>query len=240
MRGVDFNLAGRPFVNFRPVIRAAVLFWLVGGILAGFNGWLYWRHFTGRSEQSAQLANIDLRIEAERKAVERLRGELSAIDLEWQNRQVAFLNSRIEQRAFSWSALFDDLAEVMPSDLQLRRVTPRIHRAETLQQRRSGREGRREGVVHIAIGGSARRDEALLEFIDSLFSHPGFRDPDLMREARQEDGLIDFALSVDYLPGASSGNAAGNTEVTSEATIEQGAEDGGSAEEVPTASGRAG
>ena len=62
----------------------------------------------------------------------------------------------------------------------------------------------------------------------------------LLALCRQEDGLIDFALSVDYLPGVSSGNAAGNTEVTSEATTEQGAEDGGSAEEVPTASGRAG
>ncbi len=218
MRPVDLNLARRPFINVRPVKRAAWLLWLVGGVLLVANSALYWRHFSGRSEQSSQLEDIDRRIEEERMTVTRLERELASIGLDWQNQQAVFLNSKIEERTFSWSGVFDRLAEVMPLEVQLRRVTPRI--VEPAPRRRSVTRVRpiRVERVHLVIAGSARSGEAVLEFVDALFAHPNFDDPNLSSEARQSAKLTDFSLTVVYVAGRSSDAATGAEGVPEEAS----------------------
>lgn len=203
MSGQGLNLARRPFVNRRPVRRLALLLWLVGGGLMVANALLYWRYFSGQGERGARLEQLDRGIREEREAIARLERELAAIDLDWQNGQVEFLNEKIEQRVFSWSTLFDDVAAVLPDDVQLTRVAPRRARKPTRRATRSSRfraAARADGAVELSLVGGAKDGEALLAFVDTLFEHPRFRNPDLSREARVDDGSIGFTLRVHYLP----------------------------------------
>ncbi len=239
MRPQDLNLARRPFVNLRPVKRVALLLWLVGGVFLVANALLYWRHFSGRSEQSAQLEDVERRSEEERTLVGRLERQLAGLDLEWQNRRVVFLNSKIDQRTFSWSTLFDRLAEVLPLDLQLRRVAPRIRQARSTRRRRARGQPIQTEEVHLDIGGSARSGEALLEFVDALFAHPSFRDPNLASESRQSGEVTEFVLSVVYLPGRSSEEAPTGAEAAPEETTEARAGGGGGGPGGPAAEGAA-
>ena len=87
----------------------------------------------------------------------------------------------------------------MPRDIQLRRVTPRIRQ----DRERGGGAGvdytSRSATVDLDLDGSARNGEVLLEFVDALFAHPSFHQPDLVREARQSGESTDFAVTVSYL-----------------------------------------
>ncbi len=48
----------------------------------------------------------------------------------------------------------------------------------------------------------AKDDEALLRFVDNLFAHPAFSEPNLENEEREDSGLLRFDLTVQYQPNA--------------------------------------
>lgn len=203
------NLARRPFVNSRPVTRVALLLWAAGLLLLLGNVSLFWSYFAGSEELRAELAEVREQADAERKTIGRLDSEINGLDLHGQNEQVIFLNGKIAERTFSWSLLFDRLAAVMPDDVRLDRLLPRTGDerggAGTGGAARSGGASRRgvpgERVV-LGLSGQSRNDEALYRFVDNLFTHPAFDEPDLTREDRSDDGLISFEIQVIYLPGA--------------------------------------
>lgn len=192
MRPTDLNLASRPFVNEQPVIRTSVLLWILGLALLALNVTLYYRHIAGKGEQQEQLLEADELLIQETDASERLRSELEALNLARQNEQVSFLNSQIAMRVFSWSALFDRLADVVPAAIQLRGISPRVMEADSSDAV--------EGVVKVQLQGTSRSPEAILELVDALFAHPSFFDPDLARESFAAGQDASFVLSVMYLP----------------------------------------
>lgn len=189
----DLNLARNPFLNPRPVKRLALLLWAAGLIFAALNVRLYWSHFTGSSETREQQQALAASIEAEEARVRELRTQLAGYDLEWQNDQSAFLNSKIAERSFSWSQLFDLLGEVLPANVRVSSLSPEFSGG--------GRRGRSQPTgseIEFGIRGIAKDSPVLLEFIDALFEHPSFRDPDLTNESLNDQGMIDFNLSVIY------------------------------------------
>ena len=199
MRPIEMNLARRPFVNQQPVIRISVLLWVLGIALLALNVTLYYRHIEGTGEQQELLQAAERRLTEETATVERLRGELEELDLQQQNQQAAFLNSQIAQRVFSWSALFDRLAEVVPAEVQMGGISPRIVELDA-DSSRSRLTGPPVEMVKLDLRGTSRSPEAILEFIDALFAHPRFFEPDLTRESLAEGQENSFTLSVLYLP----------------------------------------
>lgn len=198
------NLASRPFVNEQPVFRTSALLWILGLALLALNVTLYYRHIEGKGEQQELLREADERLIRETDASERLRAELEQLNLAKQNEQVSFLNSQIALRVFSWSALFDRLAEVVPAAVQMQGISPRIVEAGP-----SSRGGRlthtADEMMKVDLLGTSRSPEAVLELVDSLFAHPSFFDPDLTRESFAEGQEDSFVLSVLYLPAVDSG-----------------------------------
>lgn len=199
MKLLVMNLASRPFLNEQPVIRTTALLWILGLALLAMNVTLYYRHIEGKGEQQESLRVADERLVEETATIERLRGELERLDLERQNEQVRFLNSQIAQRVFSWSVLFDRLAEVVPSAIQMKGISPRIVASGSTGRRGSSTEPLQE-VVKVDLQGTSRDPEAALELVDALFAHPSFFDPDLSRESAAEGQENTFNLSVLYLP----------------------------------------
>ena len=193
------NLASRPFANERPVRRVTLLVWMLALLLLAVNVFLYQRHLRGQHEQRQVLATLQGNIAAEESAVRELEDRLSTLDLEQQNELVRFLNAEIAKRTFSWSRLFDQLEEVLPAKVEVRRVSPRVAQEK---RRGSSRSDATSGLVSIEITGHSPSSEELLLLIDNLFTHPGFAAPNLRSESQRDDRRLDFSLSVLYLPEA--------------------------------------
>ena len=203
MRPLTLNLARRPFANSRPLARATLLFWLIGGVFFALNVLFYWQHFSGEGQSERVMRDIASRIEVERSTIVRLEGEVADLDLAGQNQLVTFLNQKIAERTFSWSSLFDDLAEVLPEDVQLERVTPKVTGRANPRRPRNRRASREEvdEVVALSLNGRAKSGEKMLALVDALFEHPSFREPSPNSETRREESTeLSFSLSVFYLP----------------------------------------
>ena len=215
------NLARRPFVNRRPVIRLALLLWISGAIFALVNVRLYTGHWTGTAENRERLVEADREIRERRSEIGELDRALARINLPQENRQTDFLNALIAYRTFPWSALFDDLEEVLPRDVRLLSVQPAVNLVaepkKASKPRRSRSRGRRSSAppppeprqepkalrrdeVNLNLSGVAKTEDALMELIDILYASPSFHWPDLPRE--DIDPLqrsSSFSVSVVYL-----------------------------------------
>ncbi len=193
---MSLNLASQPFVNSRPVRRLVFVLWCLSLLLVAANLYFYTRHFTGQQARRDQIDTLADQEGQERDRLVELERELAGFDLDWQNRQVNFLNLRIAERVFPWSRLFDRLTEAQPGEVRLTRPRPQVG---TL----SGSAGGPEETVRLEIRAEARTEEAILEFIGQLFEHASFRDPDLSSESRRpRSNLTEFSLTVIYLPAA--------------------------------------
>lgn len=206
------NLSRRPFLNTRPVTRVALLLWVLGALLLFGNVTLFWSYLSGSTDKREELVRMEEQVERERESVSRLQARLAGLDLEQQNDQVQFLNRKIAERTFSWSLLFDRLAETMPDNVRLIQLRPGAI-AEGVPQRSRRRAAAGSAAplasdrVPLVIAAEAKTDEEILQFVDSLFAHPSFADPNLLQESRSDEGdRVAFTLHVTYLPrGPASG-----------------------------------
>lgn len=197
----DVNLARRPFGNSRPVVRAALLLWLLGAALLAANVSSFWTYLVASEDKRAQLDKTQEEILRQQETVRKLDQRLAAFDLRQMNDRIEFLNRKIAERTFSWSELLDHVARALPNDVRLNRLTPLT--GSKAGQNRTGRTARqsvrsREGEVTLVMTGETRDDDALLRFVDNLFEPP-FRDPNPTRESRQEDSdRVSFEVTVHY------------------------------------------
>ncbi|HLE83505.1 MAG TPA: PilN domain-containing protein [Thermoanaerobaculia bacterium] len=223
------DLAARPFVNRRPVVRLALLLWLAGGALLAGNLWLYWDFLAGRGDVHARRLEVEEAIAIEERRISGLAGELAGYDLEAQNEQVAYLNQRIDQRRFSWSRLFDELAGLLPRDVRIQSLTPGGSESGGGRAAvRRGADGAGDGRVVLGIQAEARSDEAILELVDALFADRDFERPNLIQQAAAEGGLVRFSLDTIYRPPAALETAGGAELLSAEGGAAQSpeAEDG--------------
>lgn len=198
---MSLNLAGKPFVNRRPVQRISALAWIAGLALALLNGYLYWDYLSGQGAAESGLEEVVSQLEEETALLARASEQLAGLEADELNEKIEFVNLRIQQRTFSWSRLFDVLAATLPDDVRLSSLAPRFGRSSRPGARRS-RTPPEEGV-RLEIRGQAKTSQALLEFVDRLFAHPAFEDPDLHNEqARADQNVIEYSISTVYLTDA--------------------------------------
>ena len=195
------NLARDPFVNRRPIRRLSALFWVLAVGLLVVDGWLYWVHFAGQGRQRTSLEELEAGAAQARRRLQAALSDLDGFDLDWQREQITFLNAKIAERTFSWSALFDHLSEVLPRSVRVERVTPQ-RASRVSSRRRRGRQMADDEVI-LELTGAAEQDEALLVLVDAFFAHERFRRPNLKVEARTDKGSqVTFSMTVSYRPQA--------------------------------------
>jgi len=199
----SLNLAQRPFVNTRPVERVAAILWVLGVALLAWNLKLFMGYLGSSQVTRGQLATLERDIAGEQRTNAELQGQVAKLGLDQENREVTFLNRKIEERTFSWSLLFDRMAEVLPDEVRLLRLKPSnvVQREIGLGPRASANELNPPPVV-LTLHCEAKDDEALLRFVDNLFAHPAFSEPNLENEEREDSGLLRFDLTVQYQPNA--------------------------------------
>jgi Tfp pilus assembly protein PilN len=201
-RSGSLNLARRPFINTRPVTRVSILLWILGLLLLLGNVSLFWSYLSGSTEKRDELARLEQDVQRQRQTVSELEQRLASLNLEEQNRQVRFLNRMIAERTFSWSLLFDRLAEVLPDEVRLTRLAPqRRSKKAVIDEDEEGALG--DDRVRLIIQGESRSDDGHYRFVDNLFAHPSFaEDANFSREARDEEkNLVEFDVQVTYIPG---------------------------------------
>lgn len=193
------NLASRPFVNQRPVIRVSLLLAVAGALLLVLNLFLYVGYARTRTATASELRRIEARIDSEEAAVQRAADALAAADVEQQNELVTFLNDRIAERTFGWSVLFDRLAALLPGDVRLLSLAPRFVAGDE-EQAATAADRSLQQEVALRIQGEAKDGEEILTLVDALFADPAFRRPDLSSETVTQGNRVRFDLTVLYLP----------------------------------------
>lgn len=196
------NLARQPFLNQRPIERLALLLWLLALGVGAFATWRFRSIEQDLGSKNADLARFTEEAASARDRAAALQSALERADLAALNLRTEFLNRRIAERAFSWNRLFDRLTEAMPRGVRLRTLTPQAFAKEVPRRTGVNATTAAQTRVALSIDGQAEDTEALLELVDRLFAHPAFDRPNLVREAEKKDLLIDFDLTVDFLPQA--------------------------------------
>lgn len=200
------NLSRRPFLNSRPVVRVSLLLLLLGLALLLWNVVQFQRYLAESADKRALIERGDREVARQQQISTELQARLDALDLGQMNERVEFLNEMIAERTFSWSLLLDRLAETLPNDVRLVRLTPRVTSSEDRQRGRAARNLEEEDRrIPLGISAESRDDKALFLFVDNLFAHPAFADPDPTRQERADEtsNLVRFEVNVQYIPGGS-------------------------------------
>lgn len=148
-RALEINLSSDPFRRNRPllaasiagaVVLAATLLLLVGAIR------------TGEAEgQETALAIQQVRAKVQAATVEeaRLQSELLRPGNEVVLDQSIFLNALLVRKGISWTLLFADLEEVLPYNVKLIQVRPRVSMESEVQLDMVVASGESEPVIEM-------------------------------------------------------------------------------------------
>lgn len=181
------NLASRPLLNTRPVWLVTTVAALIAIVFAAVDIRMMMANRRDLAEQYThreQLHAQYLELEAE---VKRHVSVLEQVPWRTLSRRVERVNLIMRERTFSWQLLLDDIERVMPYEVRLTRISPKVE----------------EDSFQLSLIAVARNREAMLEFIDNLVADPAFSEPLPMRETGPEGGSSVnylFTLRVTYEP----------------------------------------
>ena len=181
------NLATRPFLNTRPV-------WLVAGvagaltiILLAFNLRLF---FVANRALGDDSATRDALLERHQTLEAAVRKEVEDLErVPWRSltRRVDATNLILQEHAFSWLGMLDDIERVMPYDVRLTKIAPTVSA---------------EGTT-LSLALIAHNRDAMLELLDNLIADPRFSDPTPSTESTPEENTTAayvMNLRVNYHP----------------------------------------
>lgn len=185
MRALHPNLAARPYRDYRPVWAVAAALLLLAGALLAYNIQTAWRYFATTQETRVEIEALEQQIAKERERAADARATVARFDTTTLQARSVFVNDRIAERAFSWSALLDDLEKVLPDDVRLTRLGPKALP---------------NGTYVIAIDCVAKTEDGMVDLIRGFFRNPKFARPTPTSEAVSDEGIYRFSLKVEYSP----------------------------------------
>jgi type IV pilus assembly protein PilN len=182
---LDINLATRPYED-------AQQFWLRWGLgvgaLAAFTLFLLlwttneWRH-AGRDRQEIARLNAQIKERDDERA------QAQAFLDQAANRstrdQSQFLNGLIQRKAFSWTRVFEDLEQVMPSNLHVVSLRPELNEQGQVE-------------LNMKVLGDTR--EAAVDLIHRMEGSKHFQSAQLVQENQEaQTGVAATVVSI-YVP----------------------------------------
>ncbi len=181
------NLSTRPFYNERAVQVGLVGLAVVLGLLSAFTAWRLAVLTAQQREATARIASDESRAAALRQDAQRVRGRVDPRLLDVTAKATQEANDVIDQRTFSWTALFNVFERTIPADVRLRSVTPAFD----------------SGGLTIRFIVYAASVESAAVFLDRLEAAGAFVDLRSLEEQVMEDGSFSVACEGRYLgPGA--------------------------------------
>jgi len=193
VKPIHLNLAARPYRDYRPVYAAVVVMSLLTAFLMLNNVDTYYRYIHETRTTRAKIATVEQQAAAESAQAAAVQRRLQAVDLTRLGAQTRFVNAKLAERAFSWSALLDDLESILSEDVRLTSVTPTFTEA---------------GPVQLTLQLESKSPDGMIRTINRMHEDTSFRNP-FPRQETSFEGRYQFDLHVQYLPAGAS-----QTEVT--------------------------
>ena len=196
---LNINLATRPYQDLNRFLRRWVMAVAIFGVASVALGLFAWHQVSaGRDINQKIRAQQDQirQFDEQKAAATKILGDPN-------NKQVAdtahFLNTQIAKKAFSWTRVFMQLEEIMPSRLHVMSLTPELTPSNQLQ-------------LTMRVAGDSR--EQAVELVRRIEKSPSFRTAVLRSEsmvppeqARGADAVI-FEINAVYVPAVAPAAAA--------------------------------
>ena len=190
MKPIHLNLASRPYRDYRPVYAVVVLMSLLAAFLMLNNIETYYRYIHDTKNIRAKIAGVEAQTQRERQLEASVQQQLANIDLRRLDAQTKFVNSKLEERAFSWSILLDELESVLADDVRLVSVSPSFDD---------------DGTIQLSLVFQSKSADGLTTTINRMNGDPQFRNPFPKSESVVEGIGWMFTLDVEYLPTVAGG-----------------------------------
>lgn len=187
MKPIHLNLASRPYRNYTPVNVVAGSMFVLTLVLAWFNLDTYLRYNVETKATRARIAELEAQTARERQLEESAQTRLASIDVKFLDEQTRFINAKLAERAFSWSALLDELESVLPQDVRLLSISPSI---------------KDDGTIDLRLAFQSKVNEGMVTTINRMHQDPQFRNPFPHNESITEAGAWSFDLNVTFLPAS--------------------------------------
>ena len=195
------NLSTRPFYNERIVHLVLVVTTVVVGLLTVFSVRQFVSLSRQQSELSARIGVDEQRAATLRREAARVRSGIDQTELATIVSATREVNRAIDERVFSWTALFNTIEQTIPASVALTAVYPSIDD--------NGRI-----VVRLVVGATDIDEVGL--FMDALERAGPFSDLRSVEELRVDDGSYVVTFDGQYTPPAG-GTPAPTGEVASRA-----------------------
>ena len=186
MKPLHLNLASRPYRDYRPVYITVVVMSLLAAFLMLNNVETYYRYTRDTQSTRAKIASIEAQTQQEKQRNESVQQRIKGLDLGKLDAQTKFVNAKLAERAFSWSALLDELESVLADDVRLVSVTPTF-----------GKDG---GNTALSLEFLSKSADGMVRTINRMHADPQFRNPFPNRQTVVEGGGYAFGLTVEYVP----------------------------------------
>lgn len=178
------NLATRPFYNERAVQLVLGLILVIVIAVTAFNVAELIRLSGSQRALGARAAESERDAARLRRDAATVRAQINTKELETVASAAREANGIIDQRAFSWSELFDQLEQTLPDDVRITAIDPTLTK---------------EGQFIIQIVVQARRSEDVDQFIESLEKTGSFHDMITPIESTNDDGLLEAVIRGTYI-----------------------------------------
>ena len=166
MLRVPLNLASRPFFNNRKFYAASLLLGLVFVGLSAANLLLYLAHRSQSLRLNRELADQTAEAGRLEREQQEIWARLQRPETEDFLNLVDYLNPLIAQRTFSWTRFLNQLENLVPHQVQIVAIAPRIVESE----------------IAVEIFCNARSGADYIEFISRLEADSDFYQVNLMTE----------------------------------------------------------
>lgn len=182
------NLASRPHLNTRPVWVVIAVAGFLALVFAVVNVSVWFKSNRSLQEQIELHAELKAEHDLLSVAVGEQAESLNRVPWRSLSARVNGVNGIIREHEFSWIALLDDIERVLPYDVRLTRINPKVD-VET---------------VNLSFAAIGRSREALLDLLDNMIADPSFSDPTPSSEEGPEDSGFGYVLglTVVHHPGA--------------------------------------
>ena len=191
MKPLHLNLASHPYRDYRPVYAVVVVMSLIAAFLMLNNVETYYRYTRETHSTRTKIASIEAQTAKEREREAAVQQRIKGLDLSRLGAQTKFVNTKLAERAFSWSALLDELESVLDDDVRLLAVAPQFSA---------------DDKIRLSLEFVSKTADGMIKTINRMHADPQFRNPFPSTQSELEEGAgYAFSLTVEYVPAPMSG-----------------------------------
>jgi Tfp pilus assembly protein PilN len=184
VKPIHLNLAAKPYRDYRPYIAVMAVGWLLVALMALNNLDTWYRYQRDTKTTREEIDALNRQTDVERTKLQTSQQRLRSIDVPLMTAQTNYVNSRLAERAFSWSELLDRLERVLPDDVRLLSVSPTFNKS---------------GFVHLSLVCVGKGDASMVTTLDRFNRDSHFSRPFPTSEDNTGNGY-NFGIGVDYRP----------------------------------------